>query len=409
MTGPYSPVGIDTDALFPPEVEQRLVETFASSAQARPGNRTVFLGDSITRGIGDEPGPVGTLLTYRSQTFGNFASMLSGERINYVRNAGVPGNTSAQMLARFDADVAAYQPNCVVLLAGTNDANQAVDIAVTIANIKAIVGKIREIGAVPVLCTLPPTEETNPTSAERKRRIAAINLWLQGYARSEGLTLVDFFAALVDEATGGYIPAYKLDTTHPNAAGCLVMGTLLNNTLAPLLPATASPLPVTGVNPANLVTGPLMLADANSDGVADGWTKLGPVGSATVEADASIPGSWQALEAAATSDVASIFQPVSSFIAGHTYRLAARFQLVSYGSGSGASFFVRCVNASSVGTGDLYLFRNMTQPVAGVEFFDFTAPVGSTSAQVFLQVAAGTAKARIAQVALYDLTALGAE
>src|SRR4051812_9442138 len=82
------------------------------------GNRTVFLGDSITAfGNAYETGA--------SNTFGwgwtAQATFLSKGRIFQVNNAGVPGNTMAQMLARFQKDVAAYSPEKVVIAGGTND------------------------------------------------------------------------------------------------------------------------------------------------------------------------------------------------------------------------------------------------------------------------------------------------
>lgn len=78
-----------------------------------------------------------------------------------VRNAGVGGNTSGQLLARLDRDVLAHRPSTVVLMVGTNDrlnSRQFTSAADYLKNIENLTRRIRESGAEVLLVTPPPCE-----------------------------------------------------------------------------------------------------------------------------------------------------------------------------------------------------------------------------------------------------------
>lgn len=61
--------------------------------------------------------------------------------------AGVGGNTAAEMIKRFDRDVASRKPDVVWLIAGTNDYYRDVSVATYTANMKILITKINDIGA----------------------------------------------------------------------------------------------------------------------------------------------------------------------------------------------------------------------------------------------------------------------
>ena len=64
-----------------------------------------------------------------------------------IVNRGIGGNTSADMLARFDADIATQNPDFVWLIAGTNDYYLNVTLEDYTANMQGIIEKINAIGA----------------------------------------------------------------------------------------------------------------------------------------------------------------------------------------------------------------------------------------------------------------------
>jgi lysophospholipase L1-like esterase len=174
------------------------------------GNAIVYLGDSITLGATD----------YSANSLGAsfplYAQLFSKGRCLMVRNAGIAGNTTTQMLARFDTDVTPYAPATVFILGGTNDSGALVATATYQANIAAIVAKVRAIGARPVLGTIAP----NNAGGTRMTLVRQWNNWLKRYGAANGITVVDFYATLADPTNGQYLSAYSSgDGTHPNEAG----------------------------------------------------------------------------------------------------------------------------------------------------------------------------------------------
>lgn len=71
------------------------------------------------------------------------------EKLNNARivNKGIGGNTTANLLARFDSQVATANPDVVWLIAGTNDYYQGVSVETYKANMKKLIQKINAIGA----------------------------------------------------------------------------------------------------------------------------------------------------------------------------------------------------------------------------------------------------------------------
>ena len=87
------------------------------------------------------------------------------EKILPVRaiNAGVPGNTSRQGLARLERDVISHKPAAVLVLFGTNDNREdAPRIHVPVAdyekNLETIIERCSAAGAKVVLGTIPPID-----------------------------------------------------------------------------------------------------------------------------------------------------------------------------------------------------------------------------------------------------------
>ena len=79
---------------------------FASTAYAQP--RAVFMGDSIFD-------------SWDSKKHGGHPEFFS--KNNFV-NCGKSGQVTAQMVERFERDVIARNPDCVIICGGTNDIAQ---------------------------------------------------------------------------------------------------------------------------------------------------------------------------------------------------------------------------------------------------------------------------------------------
>jgi lysophospholipase L1-like esterase len=182
-------------------------------------DETVFIGDSITEGWSG------------TAEFTNHS--------NWV-GKGVSGNTSTQILARFQSDVIDLHPSIVHILAGTNDLNAEWNLCApgsinTCANIEAMVQAVEANNIIPILGTVPPwgpgelAAEADPDFVARNAKIDALNGWLKEYATQEGITLVDYHSVLCDTTGDAYIHSLSGDGVHPSADGFQIMTTMLLN------------------------------------------------------------------------------------------------------------------------------------------------------------------------------------
>jgi lysophospholipase L1-like esterase len=113
------------------------------AGQALPAGAVVLaLGDSITYGTGAAPEAA-----YPAQL-----AQLSGWA---VVNGGVPGDTSAQALARLPALLSEHKPALMIVSVGGNDFLRRLSEADTAANLRRIVITGREAGAQVLLVAVP--------------------------------------------------------------------------------------------------------------------------------------------------------------------------------------------------------------------------------------------------------------
>jgi lysophospholipase L1-like esterase len=157
---------------------------------------------------------------------------------NYV-GRGISGQVTAQMLARFRADVIDLKPRVVVILAGTNDIarNQGfVAVENIAANIISMAQLARANGIEPVICSILPAAEYpwRREITEVADKVRAVNAILKEWATAENCVWVDYFTAMADER-GGLPTRLADDGIHPNTAGYEMMESIVKPVLDNLL------------------------------------------------------------------------------------------------------------------------------------------------------------------------------
>lgn len=118
-----------------------------------------------------------------------------------VVDAGVPGNTLAAMLARFDTDVAPAAPHFVIIEFGVNDVYGSVTPQVMAGNVELVVAKVRALGAVPIVTGIVPLQVYPAQSAARQRELKALLLDGKTYPALSG-----------SGADSRYLPASRYGT-----------------------------------------------------------------------------------------------------------------------------------------------------------------------------------------------------
>ncbi len=216
---------------------QRLLEDWPNLGRYRAENealpattsgeqRVVFFGDSITDAWG------------RSAKDSVF---FPGKP--YV-NRGISGQTTAQMLIRFEQDVVHLHPAAVVILAGTNDiagnTGPTTD-AMIEDNFASMAAIAKENGIRVVLASITPAYAYPwKPGIQPVERILAVNKWLQSFCQKEGCVYLDYYSAMAD-ARGAMLPGLASDGVHPTAKGYAVMGPLAERAIAEALGKTAGP------------------------------------------------------------------------------------------------------------------------------------------------------------------------
>lgn len=198
------------------------------------GETLVFLGDSITHQC---------LYTQYLEDF--FYTRFPDRRIRF-HNAGVSGDKAADVLTRFDDDVAAFKPTIVTLLLGMNDGRyedfNAETFDIYSRDMTSLLDRIEGIGAKPVM--MSPTmfdhhqlalKMEDPEYRFRSRSfhpqynalLAYFGGWLREQAGDRGLPFADQWAPMNQHTFSQrrLEPDFTLvpDAIHPAPAGHFLM------------------------------------------------------------------------------------------------------------------------------------------------------------------------------------------
>jgi lysophospholipase L1-like esterase len=199
--GSASASPVDTSSASPsPSPSATASASVSPSAAPTPAPlKFVTLGDSLTAWPTSGPWP--QLLDAKDG------------RLVLAHNAGVPGNTTAQMLARFNRDVANYHPSVLFILGGTNDLGNGVSQATIIANLRSIIVAARAKKMHIFILNVPPEN-----SAPEVPRIDSLNAAIVHLANGYAIVVIDIHSVLSD-SKGQYQSKYTSDGLHFNALG----------------------------------------------------------------------------------------------------------------------------------------------------------------------------------------------
>lgn len=149
-------------------------------------------------------------------------------------NRGISGQVTAQMLLRFQEDVAQLLPDVLVLKAGINDIAENAgpyDQQRTLNNIKSIVQLAKANKIKVVLCSvLPANKFVWRPAIQPAEKVITLNAALKEYATKEGIFYLDLYPAVVDEQKG-MKAIYANDGVHPTVDGYKVLEPLVEEAI----------------------------------------------------------------------------------------------------------------------------------------------------------------------------------
>lgn len=187
-----------------------------SREEPPPRLGTVFMGDSITWAdsatVEGLPG---------EGSWVRWAVDVDGSPWAFEADVAVPGETLAQMAARFDSDVVARRPQAVVIMGGTNDALQGLPVDASAASLRQMVVAARGAGARVWVVGPPPVD---PGYGRSVGPLAAAE---RQVAEASGATYVRVDDPRLTGPTGAWLPGLSWDGVHPTPAGARALAAVV--------------------------------------------------------------------------------------------------------------------------------------------------------------------------------------
>jgi len=180
----------------------------------------VFLGTSVTAGLGLDPGQAYPALVQQK---------LDSAGLHYrVVNAGVSGESSAGAVRRIGW-VLSQPPTVLVIETGANDGLRGQSPDSLEENLQALIDSTRRL-APHTLIVLAGMEVLPNLGADYARRFHAV---YPAVARANHLPLIPFLL----QGVAGVDSLNQADGIHPNETGATIVAANVWSTLAPLLKA----------------------------------------------------------------------------------------------------------------------------------------------------------------------------
>lgn len=198
------------------------------------GDRIVFAGDSVTDMGSAQPVGEGLFDSVgRSyvRVIENLLSVVYPERMIRVTNSGISGNTSRDLLARFDRDVVDLAPQWVSICIGINDVWRQFDVPAMKnvhvlpdeyeRNVEAMIEKVK--GKVKGIFLLSPYIMESLREDRMRARMDEYVAICKKLAERHGCFFVDFQAMYERFCGIRHSSNIAWDRIHPNQIGATLM------------------------------------------------------------------------------------------------------------------------------------------------------------------------------------------
>lgn len=190
----------------------------SNSFEVRNKVRFCALGDSITHGGGSISVPPSTVM-YNWETYCAIP----------VKNLGRSGDTTSEILERFDNDVLPFRPEVLFIMAGVNDYRANILGWESVENLEKIRDKCNHNGIKPVFLTPTPL---NPAQIQK---LGFIDLPPEDWQEHrkficEWIRDQEFYIDVnenLTDAEGNLLESLSVDGLHPDADGKKIIGELV--------------------------------------------------------------------------------------------------------------------------------------------------------------------------------------
>lgn len=233
----------------------------AATGITNRGVRTVIIGNSLTFASSDIDKTGGAQFVYDAPSGVGYYTPNGAARINtadygawtwadalmgaphyLIKNSGIGGNTTAQVLARFAADCINLKPDLVYLWIGRNDFKNGKSFEYVRDNWLNMLGQLSAAGIFVCAIDVPPSADLSSV-AGAATETAKFNGWLRDEARRRHgqMVMVSASAVMVDPDvanSGAAKSTFVLnDNTHNNNLGAMRVGEAIARVMGPIVRA----------------------------------------------------------------------------------------------------------------------------------------------------------------------------
>lgn len=374
----------------------------------------IYAGDSKTAfgGGTSVATPVQPLAgSYDSKGFWNHANFLLGHPLRVLGNAGIGGQKSGELRARFVTDVIAYAPDWVWGLIGTNDTSDSDtgNSSGTAENIIAMWDAATAAGIKVAWLTIPPIGSGNSGYAAKNLHHMAVNWQLKVAAATRpNVLLIPFEQATLDPATTFLpLPGMLSDNVHETPAGAAREGALIASYLRGKFGGENPYLAQSNGETTNLLASG-MLPGSGSAGVISYVARSGR----PAWCQMAIPNGTTAAQGLTANASVGANMAIGDKVFGVIEFECDSLDAAAAPNTQGASLKVQCYNGSSffAAVADLYwdtTYANFQIGQSGVlQTQDLVIPATTTIVQLFIAFYGG-GNYRVSRAALRNKTKLG--
>lgn len=298
--------------------------------------------NSTVMGLGASIVTWGTLdscyLPYVPDNFISHMCIESMQRMKFGGILGHGGYTQAQIISTYLPTLLAITPApgaCIYIDGPYNDIATGVSFAQTKANLNTVISALISNGIVPILGTTPSLYYGPVHQAD----YAQWNRYIRRFAANNGYALIDM-QTVISAIDATDIASLAADAVHPSSYGHkLIASKALSDGISDIFPPCGNVLTSRWIgdmknilNDGTSVNIGLFNADANADGVADGWSvNAGVAANCAVVAPTvsdNLLGNWQQISnvIGVTNTWLVKLPDVSLFSAGDILAVSARVQ-----------------------------------------------------------------------------------
>jgi lysophospholipase L1-like esterase len=190
----------------------------------------VAIGDSTTAGTPYFRSPLEVPLKGQGDPEGQYCYWMMRKKKNWnVLNHGIAGETSSQILSRFEHAVR-LGPRFIIILAGVNDIYQDTPPERITENLLLMYKQAKAHGIMPVAVTVPPFDKATTEQAEA---LDKLNKWILKEAEVLRIPVADAAKALANPDNPHALTGSP-DGLHPDVGGYRTIGMKIIEAIEPL-------------------------------------------------------------------------------------------------------------------------------------------------------------------------------